>query len=227
MYQLSVKIENLTKIFEKLENIKNIWEIGNIDGQNEKDLIEAFPVAKIISFEPNPDTFEILNDVSSKSLGRIRALNVASSNSDREITFYKIDTKTTFISWPDGNAGTYSLIIANDEYQIEKYSQIPIKVQSSKASTLIKINRFYVPNLIWIEVEGAEKLVLERFEEFLSSIDFLHIKLSLIRLYLGQPMAGEIIHLISKNFFWHTNLSLGTWQFDAFFVNKKFNKQSL
>lgn len=155
------------------------------------------------------------------------ALNIALSDSDGEVTFHKIDTSSTVTTWQDGNPGASSMFIASPDYDVEKYYQIPIKVMSHQAKTLIEFQGFSIPNLIWMDVQGAEKLVMQGFGQYLAHVDFIYVELSLKPLYLGQPLAIDVVRLLSKDFYWYKNLSTGSWQFDALFVNKKYSSYKL
>lgn len=216
--------KKIMKIINRLHvqtKIEEIWEIGSRDGRDSKKMSETFPMARIIAFEPNLETFELVEQVAMNSFGKIDAFNIALSDADGEITFYKIDTDRTVTSWPDGNPGASSIFVANNLSDIEKYVQVPVEVMANRAKTLIQEKRARIPNLIWIDAQGAEGKILKGFEETLSSVDFIYVELSLVELYLGQPLASEIVEFLSRNFYWHSNLSRGYLQFDAFFVNKK------
>jgi FkbM family methyltransferase len=221
------KIKTIIESFESIEAIHEIWEIGSRDGKDAAAISITFPRARVKSFEPNPDTFQMVEAVSQKSHGRILALNIALSDSDGDITFNKIDTSSTITTWPDGNPGASSIFIASKEYDIETYFQIPITVQSQRAKTLIEDRGFATPNLIWMDVQGAEGLVIKGFEDNIGSVDFIFVELSLKPLYLNQPLASEIIKLLSRDFYWYSNLTNGSWQFDAFFINKKYRTHRL
>ena len=221
------RIKTIIEEFGNIESVNEIWDIGSRDGQDSCEIARIFPLANIKAFEPNPDTFDKVEEVSSRFFGQIQSLNVALSDVDGEITFNKIDTLKTITTWPDGNPGASSIFIANNKYKIERYVQIPIRVRSQKAKTLIEDQLFVIPNLIWMDVQGAEGLVIKGFGDYLSNVDFIYLELSLKPLYIGQSLAGEVIKLLSDNFYWHSNLTYGDWQFDGFFINRKYRNQKL
>jgi len=220
--QLSNRISSRISRFLDPNLVLQIWEIGSRDGEDAKLLSETFLQSKIFAFEPNPDTFHKVQKISDSSKGRIAAQNIALSDIDGNVKFYKIDTDATLTSWDDGNPGASSLYKANGEYPIEKYVQIEISVKSRTAKSLIEQDRYIVPNLLWIDVQGAEGLVFRGFGEYLSDVDFIFVELSLRPAYTGQFLAKEIIDFLGKNFYWHSNLTTGTWQFDALLINKRY-----
>ena len=207
MKHTSEKIQSIISKFETIESIREIWEIGSRDGQDAQAILRVFPLAKIQSFEPNPDTFKMVEEVSTNSFGKINAINLALSDSDGEITFHKIDTASTVTTWTDGNPGASSMFIASPDYEFEKYHQTPVTVKSFQAKTLIESEGFTTPDFIWMDVQGAEGLVIQGFGQYLPSVSFIYVELSLRPLYLDQPLASEIVKLLSKDFYWHKNLS--------------------
>lgn len=227
MSHVSNDLKRIIEEFTKPEDLVEIWEIGSRDGEDGRELLKSFPASKVIAFEPNPDTFEKVRKVSSESDGKIKALNIAISDTDGQITFFKIDTGATITTWEDGNPGASSLFAANNKYDVERYVQIPIKVTSRRAASLIELDNCKVPDLIWMDVQGAEDLVLKSFDNYLANVGFVYVELSLKPLYEGQPLAKDVIQRMSKDFYWHSNLTLGEWQFDGLFINKKYGNPSL
>lgn len=227
MKHTSEKIRSIIGKFAKIDVIREIWKIGSRDCQDAQAILEVFPLANSHCFEPNPDTFKMVEEVSAKSFGKIKKINLALSDSDGEITFNKIDTSSIISTWPDGNPGASSMFIANPEYEIEKYYQTPMRVRSLQAKTLIAEEDFTVPNLISMDVQGAGGLVIQGFGQYLFIIDVICVELSIKPLYLCQPLAAEIVKLLSKDFYLYKNLSYGSWQFDALFVNKKKGKTQI
>ncbi len=223
----SLIIKSIIEKFGNIESVSEIWEIGSRDGEDSLMMARTFPLAKIKAFEPNPDTFQKVKDVSNQSFGQIQCYEIALSDVDDMIVFNKIDTTKTITTWPDGNPGASSIFISNDKYDIERYVQVPIRVKSQKAKTLIEDEGFKTPNLIWMDVQGAEELVIKGFAEYLSDVDFIYMELSLKPMYIGQSLADEVIRSLSDNFIWHSNLTYGAWQFDGFFVNRKYRSRKL
>ena len=221
MTHASVELKKILSNYLDIDTIFHIWEIGSRDGEDAKQMIENFRAAKINSFEPNVDTFDKLLQICDASDGRIIANNFALSDTDGDITFYKIDTNKTETTWPDGNPGASSIFQSNGEYQIEKYVQIPVSIKSRTGRSLIKNDNFPIPGFIWMDVQGAESVIIQGLGEYLCEVESLYIELSLKPVYAGQSLAPEVIDLLSKEFYWHSNLSTGNWQFDALFINKR------
>ena len=204
-----------------------IWDIGSCDGEDSRALLSAFPTATLSAFEPNPDTFDLVKGVAEDSGGRIRAYNFALSNFDGFGCFYKIDTIKTNTTWVNGNPGASSFFMANGEYQIEDYVQVPIDVQIVTGQKLIKEDGFRIPKLIWMDVQGAEGLVFTGLGEYLKKVDFVYVELTIKEIYSGQILAQDVLQMLKSDFYWYKNLNLGFWQFDGIFVNKKYRSINL
>lgn len=223
----SLAIFQIISKFGATNKIKSIWDVGSCDGKDAKVLSSVFPEASVYSFEPNPDTFFLVKEIADKSGGSISAYNLALSDTNSVGVFHKIDTVNTKTTWENGNPGASSIFKANGLYDIEDYVQLPVAVKFSSGENLIKNEECGLPNLIWMDVQGAEGLVLRGFGDFLTEIDFIYVELSLKEIYSGQALAADVIKLLGKNFYWYQNLNLGFWQFDALFVNKKYRSFNL
>jgi FkbM family methyltransferase len=202
--------------------IQVIWEIGSRDGVDGVELSRTFPMASVLCFEPNPDTFQQVVDATLRApKGSMQAFRLALCNSDEPVTFFKIDATATKTAWPDGNPGASSLYVASGDYPFEEYAQVPVLVQGRRASSLIA-EGLPPPDFVWMDVQGAELEVLKGFGEYLSNVDLIHVELSLRVIYTGQALAPEVISFLANSGFrWHSVTRKGEWQFDALFLNAR------
>ena len=220
---MSQQLDKLAQlILEKIDlgAIETIWEIGSRDGHDAMQLAHRFPNAQIHSFEPNPETFDLVKRVSQNSRNRIFAYNFALADQDKTALFYKIDTKKTVTSWLDGNPGASSFFLADPSYEIEKYVQIPIHVECKRADSQIKDSGASVPQILWVDVQGSEKMVFVGFGSFLKDVKFIYVELSLVGIYDKAPLADEVIKLLKKDFYWTNNITKSNTQIDSLFVSK-------
>jgi FkbM family methyltransferase len=216
----SVTIEKILRRCMPGSPVRTIWEIGSRDGKDGAAMLGSFPGSDVHSFEPNPDTFPLVEETSQRHAPRMVAHALALSNVQGTIEFLKIDPEKTTTSWEDGNPGASSLFHANGEYDLETDAQTPVDVEAMTAAALIRSQVVPVPDLIWMDVQGAEGLVLEGFGDYLRQVKAIYVELSLREMYAGQAMARDVIRSLGKNFWWHSVLRTGSWQFDALFVNK-------
>jgi FkbM family methyltransferase len=151
---------------------------------------------------------------------KITAMNIAISQEEGTVDFYKINTDETITDWEDGNPGASSLLESSGSYPHEKYVQDIIQIQSRRAFSLIEDHIAPQPQLIWMDVEGSEDQVLKSFDHYLTNVDTILVELSLKQIYHEQPLALEVIELIKDRFYFSGVLNVGEWQFDAYLVNK-------
>jgi FkbM family methyltransferase len=76
------------------------------------------------------------------------------------VNFFPIDPKRTVTTWKDGNPGASSLFVAQDGYPHEKYVQNEIMVNCHRLDSICEQEKI-VPDLIWIDLQGAELLAFE------------------------------------------------------------------
>jgi FkbM family methyltransferase len=209
-------------------DVRNAWEIGSRDGRDALQILEVFPNCVVHAFEPNPDTWPLVQEAESLARGRLIAHNLALSDVDGPLVFYKIDRERTVTNWADGNPGASSLFQSTGAYDdIEKYVQIPAEVRGATAASLISSGEAPIPDLIWMDAQGAEKLILRGFGGFLSSVRAIYVELSLREMYAGQALATQVVDLLQPDFYWHSVVHQGDWQFDALFIARSFRDPSL
>ena len=195
-----------------------IWDIGSRDGEQSLQLLHQFPAAAGVAFEPNPDTQHLVAAVASAST-RLDFIPVALSDEDGEAVFMKIDRDRTQTTWADGNPGASSLFAASTEYPYETYVQTPVNVRTMRVDTYLETGG-PVPDIIWMDVQGAEIHVLRGFGSALGDVGLISVELSLREMYIGQPLAAEVVDFMaSRGFLWWSCPNRGSWQFDAMFVN--------
>jgi len=210
-------------------DVKDAWEIGSRDGRDALRILEAFPNCTVHAFEPNPDTWPLVQQAESLAKPRLTAHNLALSDTDATLVFYKIDREHTVTTWADGNPGASSLFRATGAYdEIEQYVQIPVEVRGAKAASLIKSGEAPVPAVIWMDAQGAEDMILRGFEEFLDGgVRAIYVELSLCEMYEGQALAPQVVETLRHSFYWHSVVHQGDWQFDALFIARSFRDPSL
>ena len=195
-----------------------LWEIGSRDGVDAIQMARSFPSSRIWAFEPNPATFDLVAR-SATAEPRIVAVNAALSDVDGPVTFHQIDPDKTETTWADGNPGASSLFQASGAYPHETYVQRPIVVDSIRGDSMIGNGTAPLPDFIWMDVQGAELLVLNGLGEYLSKVSMIYVELSLLEMYFGQALAPEVVALLRRHgFSWHSVPRQGTWQIDAVFV---------
>lgn len=141
----NLKYDRLTwRVMKKVLNkSSNCIDIGCHKGELLEWMIKLSPHGKHYAFEPIPELNTFLNDKFGKL---VTVSSIALSDEDGEDSFRIVKNAPAYSGFKER---TYS--VSRPEIQT-------IKVQKSKLDTLIPVE--YKPNLIKIDVEGAEYQVL-------------------------------------------------------------------
>jgi len=218
----------------KLE-VKRIFECGSRDALDGIELARSLDAEELHIFECNPAAIDLCSRNLERFSGRTSVcLNpVAVADKEEELDFYSIDPSKTVTSWKDGNIGASSLYQVNPEWPYERLVQNKIRVRSISLNSYCKDHP--VPDLLWIDVQGAEMRLLQGAGEILPSVKLIHIEVSFRPLYLGQPLFWDVDRLLRKQFKlvklydirfrWllklNTFLGREKWFTDAVYVNRR------
>ena len=173
----------------KNKNIKTIIDIGSSDGGFIRRFRSVFPEAMIYSFEAMPDAFNRLNTKLAADK-KLKTFNVALSNYKGEVDFYK-----------SSNEGSSSLL------QMEEIHKI--NFPNSAKNELIKVKCDLLDNylteikiesavLMKLDVQGAERLVLEGAVNTLEKVDVIYSEVNFQELYKDAVLITDLILLLKK-----------------------------
>ncbi len=218
----------------KKVGVQCVYDCGSRDALNGLELARQLNAEELHVFECNPQAIELCRKTIGEYRGATRVyLNpCAIAEKEQELDFYPIDPKETVTSWKDGNIGASSLYKANPAYPYERYVQTRITVNAVSLNTYCQAHS--LPDLLWLDVQGAELRALQGASDILSRVKVAHVGVSFRELYLGQPLFWEVDgHLGSQFKLWklydikHPRLlRLATlmhrekWFTDAVYVNK-------
>jgi FkbM family methyltransferase len=218
-------------MFKTLFNKNNpvIIEVGAHYGEDSLRFSEAFEQAKIYCFEPDPRNIKIFKKYVNKD--NIKLFECALSNKSGEQEFFQSYDETQTSSVPS----KYDWISLTD-YQknlLSNSGSSSLKRGYNKVlskSIIVKTQRFdqwYDENsvsdidLMWIDVQGAEKEVLEGIGNKIKNIKFIWLEYG-EKEYTGALTALETILLLrSKNFEIKENFPTGENTGDLLFYNTK------
>ena len=164
-------------------------DVGGHYGETAKAAHYVFPLAEIHSFEPVFKSWEVMRE---KLIGeQYHVYNVALGNKTGKANF-----------WDNEFSGASSLL-ANTKEQDTIFS-----ITKNRKKTAVDMIRFdYLKNLngikldrpvfLKIDVQGAEKLVLEGFGELIKQVDILQVEFSFKKFYEDQTTFKDIIKFIN------------------------------
>jgi FkbM family methyltransferase len=181
-------------------NVRVIYDCGSRDALDGIELLNRLGSEELHIFECNPEAIQLCRKNISlyKENAKIFLNEVAVADVEGWLDFHSIDPSRTITSHSDGNIGASSLFKPNPAYPKESYTTNTIKV---KATTLDKYcSTHKPPDLLWMDLQGAELMAIRGAEAVLESVSFIHIEVAFRPVYVGQPMFYEIHGNLNRRF---------------------------
>jgi FkbM family methyltransferase len=217
-------IEKITGIVGIIstEKVHCIFEFGSRYGEDTIEFAKRYPMATIHSFECNPKTMEICRENTEK-FKNIIFNQSALADYNGEIKFYPINKDRTVTSWADGNQGASSLLKSSGKYPVESYNQDEVIVECITLDTYIEKNGINLIDLMWIDVQGAELIVLNGLKKNISKVKVFHIEVEFFEIYKNQPLFKEVeFFLVSVGFIFLGFTNKSEYSADAVFLNRAY-----
>jgi FkbM family methyltransferase len=180
------------KLLSEINSIRTVIDIGANRGQFALAARNAFPNAKIVSFEPLSEPAEIFRKVfqddplvtlHEMALGQeIRETVIHVSNAD--------DSSSLFPISPLQN----ELFHGTSEKEVRRVDVKPLDAVLSKSD-------IQAPSLLKMDVQGFEKDVLLGCETLLPLFSYVYVECSFVELYVGQSLAHEVISFLDEHGF--------------------------
>lgn len=200
------KFEYLKKLLKTDHPI--IFEIGAHYGEDTLRFLDTFPECYVYAFEPSLRNIEVF----SKYVGveRTTLVDKAVSNKNKKLVFYecfieKDDYSSDFKKywWIDPQDFIDLQLSgsgASSTKHSEKYSQNMISVDAVKLDSWMIENSLARADLMWVDVQGAEREVIEGAEKFLKNMRFVFIEYGETA-YEGAMTKEETIDLLKDKGF--------------------------
>ncbi|MBL0174857.1 MAG: FkbM family methyltransferase [Ignavibacteria bacterium] len=166
-------------------------DVGSLDGEVSRHFRSLFPRSRICAFECNPAALETCRRTLG-GLDRAQLVEAAVCDSDGEVEFHPIDPARTRTPHPNGNIGASSLFLAAPGYPHEQYAQSTIRVPSLRIDTWAAGAGIPGVDVLWMDVQGAELLVLRGMGVLLSSVRIIHTEVEFKTMYTGQPLFPDV-----------------------------------
>lgn len=183
----SFKINQSLK--EYVKDLSFVIDVGANIGQYAVAATSFFPNALIYSFEPVPDSFKILKELTNNK-PNILAFNCALGDESGKLDFY----------FNEHSHASSALEVS--DYQ---KSNIPKTKNTQKIQVdVYKLDDFKFPKeinssvLLKLDVQGFEKKVLEGGTNFLKRVDYLLFETSFIPMYKDEPLFDELHQFVSQ-----------------------------
>jgi FkbM family methyltransferase len=182
--------ERLTGAWLRSKNIQTIIDAGGGGGDFAKRIRKLLPDAKIISFETHEPSFKKLKD-NMRSDKNFEAHFIALNNYNGTATFR--------ISSYDGSSSLLPMAdLHKDAYPITK-SITEVQVDCKRLDDLLDANALKKNILFKLDVQGAEKLVMEGAEQVLQQTKIVFCEINFQELYEGCVLATDLIDYLKAH----------------------------
>jgi FkbM family methyltransferase len=228
----SRRIRYLLK-YLNFDNINEILDIGSWHLKQTIEMAEIFEFSIINAFEPNPETAQycrnILDTLPFHYQNRISIYEIALTDYIGKAKFYPLDKNKTN-STNEGIASLSKLKKDMDGSLLkDKWVQKEIEVITDTLDNWAKKNQSS-PDLIWMDVQGAELNVLQGSIETLKNVKAICTEAGLIGYYENHSLKKDIDSFMEKNNFIEIKEAFleTTWssdkaaEADVIYINKKF-----
>jgi FkbM family methyltransferase len=223
-------LENAQTVFRlasiTTQPFHTIIDVGANEGQFASLARTAFPLAKIIAFEPIPACFTILMQ-HFKDDKSFEAFNVALGNKNQEKQFHLTDYSATSSFLP--------LSAQHKKEFLETGNEQIISVSERTFEEVYGLEKIADPCLLKIDVQGYEMEVLRNNESLVMKAHTILVETSYTNIYEGQPLFADVfLFLHERGFVFKGNYEqlrgINTnqiMQADAIFVNTRFASNEL
>lgn len=199
-------INELLKYFKKKDKL-TIFEIGSCEGEDTIRLKKAFPNSTVYTFEALPKNIKIIEkNLNRYKLPADRVYELALSDSNGTAEFHVSsghpDELPKTKGWDYGNKSS-SLLPPKKHKKILKWVKFNelIKVKTQRLDDFCKENKVMKIDFIYLDVQGAELMVLEGAGEFLKKIGAIWMEVEAVELYKGQPLKTDVEKFMQDNEF--------------------------
>lgn len=183
-----------------------ICDIGSRDAQEGIFLMQRLAGKALHVFEPNPSAAESCRENLAKFAGddpgNVAVFNqIAVTDAVGERAFYPVNTDLS----ENKDGGFSSLLRINPDYTKRRgrIVQDELIVNATTLDDYFKDKE--PPDLLWIDVEGAELQVLRGAASVLRGVTLLHIEVSFRPMQIEKPLFWEISsHLKDQGFDFHS-----------------------
>lgn len=174
-----------------------ILEIGTNDGQDSEDFINTFKNIQLYCFEPDPRAITRFKN-RMKKYSNYKLYEMAISNSNGEIDFHLSGGSNPGMPWYGDWDKSSSIKKPKLHLLQHRWCSFnnTIKVETKKLDDWFKEENLESIDFIWVDVQGAEKEMIEGAIETLKKTKYLYTEFDNVELYEGQPNLDTILKLL-------------------------------
>lgn len=226
--EMEPQVKNFVKLLEsliKLDNVKNIVDLGAADLGSSFALSRAFPEAKIIAFECNPRSVKRCEDnYKVYKPQNIIFVDKAVYSENKIVNFYPVDMVNSFKK--NDKAGSFFRFSPNyllrSEFIIQEH---PVEVEAVKLKDYLSKLNIQNIDIVWSDIQGAELDALKGMEDLLNEVRALHLEVEFDHnpVYLNHSCENEIDKfMFEKGFEKISFQNPNPFWVDFVYINKKY-----
>ncbi len=189
-YVQNITIHNICSYLNiAREDLKDWCIVGVHYGREIKDILENYPNVNILGFECSKRYIKMLKKKFDTN-SRVQIINKAISSSRGSANFYETSLK--------GNGSLFKI----GDLSRKSYGTSQKESFLVKTTTIDYIYKNKNLDILWIDVQGAEKLVLEGAKNTLKKIKAVFIEISIKSgLYINSVTMKELDNILINNGF--------------------------
>lgn len=169
--------------------VKTIFDVGSRDGYQSVEFRRWFPDSKIVAFEANPNQIPLCKNTIKNH--NIELVPKAAGNKNGETTF--------FIA--SNNVGASSLLKNSGHPRSNNWPQTKTTVDMVRIDDWCKDNGIEFIDLLWMDVQGAEKIVLDGCGDYLKNVRAICTEVEVAHMYEDSILKGDLdSYLLEKGF---------------------------
>jgi FkbM family methyltransferase len=193
-------------------DIKTILDIGSRDGCQSLELNRWFPHAKIYAFEPVKENYEFtVKNVA--HIDNIKAYPYAINSYNGKTKFYEVY---------NGNVGASSLLKTTDHWISSQWAQKEIEVDCIVLNDWLVDNKVDSVDLIWMDVQGAENIVLDSLKDYLNNVKIIATEVGIVDLYHGSTSKQQLDEKLNNFIILDESMTPIMSEMDIVYFNKKY-----
>lgn len=180
----------IDKIKDKIsfDDVKVILDIGSRDGLQSLEFNRWFPNAKIYAFEPIKSSYEFAKNIT-KYVENIEVYPYAANSYNGTTKFYEVF---------NGNVGASSLLKTTNHWRSSMWKQKEIEVECVLMSDFLKELKIEKVDLIWMDVQGAEEIVIDSLGEYVNDTLAIATEVGVANLYENSTNKDKLDNMLNN-----------------------------
>jgi len=183
-----------------------IFDICSCEGEDSIRYSQTFPNSKIYAFEPLEKNFVILNENLKKyNVKNVKSFNEAISDKECYVDFFVSSGHPDYLpktnDWDYGNKSSSIFEPKSHQPDWMKFEKIS-NIKSNTLYNFCKENNISNIDFIHMDVQGAERLVLDGAGDFINNINMIWLEVSLVEFYRNQPLKNDMLYFLKEHGFY-------------------------